>query len=301
MAQQKDSPDIAVLRAADVQAWLRGEGYLHSGKRSRTTTSVAKPRKIVDGEMDFQWCCVCGLRSGLHALALRKRGQGKETKVHGKSESMIVDADCPIATQDSTIFKLQPIDVGRMLTVESLNTTKKLGSNPTLFDCKHIIRLVDPKLTLAIRRLIEPLCLSSFDSGSGRDSPFPLDHVGQTPAEIENKLAPYSMLAMLLGPFIRRIVLPGLDVAKTQKKAVTGSLSSRAASKKVVSDNGLDVSLLTPTHILTGIRNRGRDSVPGNDGVGEAILLCLSSLGTPFSCRLSDVPKKQATVKAEQL
>lgn len=223
--------------------------------------------------------------------------RGEETHLHEESES---DTNCPIAVQDSTILRLPPVDVERLNTADVLNQFQKPEVNPAFSDCRRIVQLVDPGLTLAVRRVVRPLCFPSFGSGSCSDSPFLLDHLGQTPAEIEAELAPCSMLALLLRPFIQRIILPGLDIAKRQKDFAHALTPSREVSKKGGSDNERDVSLLTPAHILTGIRNRGRESKPGNNGVDEVVLLCLSDLGKTLPGSPIDVRGKPVVVKTEQ-
>jgi len=57
-----------------------------------------------------------------------------------------------------------------------------------------------------------------------------------------------------------------------------------------------NISLLTPAHVLTGTREHGR----GGDHIGEAVLLCLSTIGTALVSHCGEEDKKPVAVKMEQ-
>jgi hypothetical protein len=163
---------------------------------------------------------------------------------------------------------------------------------------EDVVRVADPRLTLEVRRLIHRLDLPLFKPPSNCGSGLPLDQLGQTPREVDSELAPYSLITMCLRPFIRNIILSGLDVAKRQKGFANSQVFPRKASRKGAQDHESNVSLLTPAHLVTGIRGHGRS----RDPTDEAVLLCLSRLGTAFSSRQDDEGAfgKPAVVKKEQ-
>lgn len=201
------------------------------------------------------------------------------------------------------VLRLRPVDIERLRSPISPLTTRNLVQEPPITHTaipgnKALVRLADPHLVLAIKRLIHPLNLSSFENWSGCVSPFPLDYLEQATEGIEATLAPYSLLAMCLRPFIRRIIHLGLGVAKQQK-----SLREQVYCRTSAKGGGQhDISLLTPTHILTGLRSHGRETVQGETSVDEAILLCLSNLGMIFSsCQQgNEVVEKAIEVKTEK-
>jgi len=73
------------------------------------------------------------------------------------------------------------------------------------------------------------------------------------------------------------------------------SLGHRISGLKIKKNN---ISLLTPAHVHTGIREHGR----GGDHIGEAVLLCLSTIGTALvsHCGEEDKFKKPVAVRMEQ-
>jgi hypothetical protein len=204
--------------------------------------------------------------------------------------------NCLIAAQHGSITKLRPIDIGSTAT----SSTSPLVQDPfekslRVLDptsTENVVSVTDPRLTLEIRRLIHLLDLPAFRSPSSHGSPFPLDHLGQNPREVRSAMTPYALLAVCLQSFTRRIVLSGLDVAQREKVSAHAQILPQKAKNKAIQDRELDISLLTPSHLLTGIRSRGI----GNDRTDQAVLLCLSGLGTLFA-----TPKGQAESRDQRV
>jgi len=102
---------------------------------------------------------------------------------------------------------------------------------------------------------------------------------------------------MCLRPFICIIISSGLGIAKRQKDFAKTQVFPRT-SNKWTQDQKNNISLLTPAHVHTGIREHGR----GGDHIGEAVLLCMSTIGTALvsHCGEEDKFKKPVAVRMEQ-
>lgn len=302
VVKQDQAAKLSPLTAADVYSWMRDEGHLRPHTKVLATANLSAPNEIADGELGPRWCSLCGLERSLHSSILDKRIQDEGT-LRQEEHTAIMDISCLIAAQHGGIVKLRPIDVKRAQPSSALASTQySAGKLSTSLDpplTQYVVRIADPHLALEVRRVIYPLRLPCFAIPSSRESEFPLDELGQTHAEVESTLAPYSFLALCLRPFIRNVVLSGLDVAKRQKGIAIAQAIPRKASKKELQDQISNISLLTPAHILTGIRKHSRSG----DRTDEAVLLCLSSIGTTFEPRQKEgdnVPKKPVAVKMEQ-
>lgn len=298
VVRQKQVPDLFLLTTADVYAWLREEGHIRRGSRVTAAQSLDKTEMHCGRETKSHWCLLCGSERALHLLVTSEQVKGDGAFIQSGNENIAMPSDCPIAAQNPIIHKLRPVNVEHLRTSCTTSLTRNPVWKPITgsLDAKTIVHLADPHLTLALRRLIRPLNLSTFDSRLSCDSPFPLDHIGQTPDDIKATLAPYSTLAVCLRPFIRRIVLSGLDVAKRQKVLFA---SSRKHPKRGPQDYEPDISLLAPAHILTGIRNRGRQASRNGGGIDEAILLCLSGLGTVLGSPQQETDDLEKAVRTE--
>jgi hypothetical protein len=82
--------------------------------------------------------------------------------------------------------------------------------------------------------------------------------------DIERNLAPFSLLAVIARLFIRLLVERGVEVVKGDKRGGNGAAFFSKYEKK--RDGGI-TSMLTPTHILRGIREL------------DNVLWCLTRLG----------------------
>lgn len=103
----------------------------------------------------------------------------------------------------------------------------------------------------------------------------PLEAIGKSRKEVETKLAPLTLLALLAERFIRALVHRGLEVANRDKSAALGS--RRRGQNQL---NPLLVTrMLTPTHILSGILTRGMGTECKPHPLDTALLLSLSKLG----------------------
>ncbi|KAF9448329.1 hypothetical protein P691DRAFT_53677 [Macrolepiota fuliginosa MF-IS2] len=302
IVQRRGSSDLFLLTAADVHAWLREGGHSHKGGQVQATPSLEKIEMVPTRESQSHWCSLCGLENAAHSLRAPRHVKYEDHVMQDENGTAVGHTTCVIAAQDPIAIKLRPFNVERLRRSSPSPPARAPTWKPLKgfqhLNTKAVTRLADPRLTLALRQMIRPLNYSSFECRSRCISTFPLDHLGQSPDEIEASLAPYATLAVCLRPFIRRIVLSGLDIAKHQKASLT---VIRKSSKKGAQDCDSDVSLLTPTHILTGIRSRGRRGVSNSDSADEAILLCLSSLGTVLGSRRENDDREGAiTVKTEQ-
>jgi hypothetical protein len=101
---------------------------------------------------------------------------------------------------------------------------------------------------------------------------------------------------LCLRPLIRRIIRSGLGIAGQQKSIHEHTYPT----KRGIELRGSPISLLTPTHVLTGIGAGGRGPVLGRDDVDEAILLCLSKLGTTFASRRHGSDLQKVKVEEER-
>jgi len=141
------------------------------------------------------------------------------------------------------------------------------------------------------------LCRWSSTSDSLLDLPFFRSpsyrgQLGQASEEVQSALAPYALLVMCLRPFIilSRRVQALLNDRRTSPRR-RSSLGNRTS--------GLEIKKTTLAFWhLTGIREHGK----GGDHIGEAVLLCLSTIWTAIvSHGGEDKFKKPVAVKMEQL
>jgi len=213
----------------------------------------------------------------------------------------ITDSNCAIGAQNGSIVKLRPINLDSAQRSSTLSSVQhptwksSMSLDPSL--TQYVVCVADPRLTLEVRRVIHLLHLPFFRTPSYRGSVFPLDQLGQASEEVQSVLAPYALLAMCLRPFIRNIISSGLGVAKRQKDFANMQVFSRKSNKWTQGQKH-NISLLTPAHVLTGIREYGKSG----DRLGEAVLLCLSTIGTALvsHCGEEDKSKKPVAVKTEQ-
>jgi len=278
----------------DVYSWMREEGHLCSQNRLSVPVAANTPKQKDDGELDPQWCSLCGLEHSIHSMFVKW-----EDSLSQEYRS-ITGSNCAIAAQNGSIVKLRPINLdsaqrsSTLFSVQHPTWKPSMSLDPSL--TQYVVYVADPRLTLEVRRVIHLLHLPFFKTPSHRGSIFPLDQLGQASEEVQSVLAPYALLAMCLRPFIRNIISSGLGVAKRQKDFVKTQVLARK-SNKWNQDQKNNISLLTPAHVLTGIREHGKSG----DHIGKVVFLCLSTIGTAIVSHCEeDKFKKPVAEKMEE-
>lgn len=297
---EKDSTvGFVPFTAVDVYSWMREEGHLRSHNRLSVPVAASTPKQSDDGGFDPQWCSLCGLEHSIH-YSMRSIFVKWEDSLSQEHRSF-TGSNCTIAAQSGSIVKLRPMNLDSARRSSTLSLVQhptwepSMSLDPSL--TQYVVCVADPRLTIEVRRVIHLLDLPFFKTPSYRGSVFPLDQLGQASEEVQSALAPYALLAMCLRPFIRNIISSGLGVAKRQKDFAKTQVFPRKSNKWTQNQKN-NISLLTPAHVLTGIREHGKSG----DHTGEAVLLCLSTIGTALvsHCGEEDKFKKPVAVKMEQ-
>lgn len=192
----------------------------------------------------------------------------------------MVDVRYPLGLPSSSIQHQK--SASRFFTAEDLpatpdsNTSKRTEIRPPtrfLPSNRDLVAVANPELTLAIRRLIQPLGLSRFDTLQPEPSTFPLGGLAGSRTEVEEHLAPYSLMASATKSFISLLVDSGMAAANVDwlmagpKVKVGGRYSRKAKQNRD--------RLLTPSHIIRGLTGGSIH----REGTLNAASLCLSRLG----------------------
>ncbi len=117
----------------------------------------------------------------------------------------------------------------------------------------------------------------------------PLEAIGKSLKEVETRLAPHALLALLAERFIRQMVHCGLEVANRNKSMALGS---RRRGKNQLNPL-LATRMLTPTHILSGILTRGLNAESKRHPLDAILLLSLSKLGIVLENTQEDETTRQ--------
>ena len=230
------------MTTADVYRWLDDEGLF-------PRSAVCNPPKFrQDVKVDNiapapdVFCASCGLNRLLHPFA-------------PQTESSVDGFSCDVAPKQ--ILQKPVLDITRLLAKSSAPDTRlglsSYSSPGSWLSPDDLVAVSDPGFIAAIRNIIRPMKLGSFNSIS--EAPvrevheYPLARLGATPEQVMEHLAPYALISVLAKIFIRILIRDGLEVARGDAKfASTG----RKIEKTM---------LLTPSHIIRRLRPVSRKPV----------------------------------------
>jgi hypothetical protein len=249
MEQMTSGEDVISLSVGDVYSWLSENGHfpvmLEDRNRQRETKNDENhPLQMRERALE-RWCRICGLDVAAH---LRESVYKEGDALQNMNMSNLVDLSrpksdnrcyiVPIELQDTS---LPVFDIRRVISGQS---ERMAVHSPTgLYPAKVMVAIGDPLLTLSISRIVNALGLKHF-------VPLELtcDEMGKHgKTDIERNFAPFSLLAVIARLFIRLVVERGLEVVTRDKKA---GFFSKYEKKR----DGRTPSMLTPTHILRGVR-----------------------------------------------
>ena len=263
MEQMTSGEDVISLSVGDVYSWLSENGHfpvmLDQNEQRETKNDGNNSLQLKDLTLE-RWCRICGLDVAAHLWESVCR---EGNPVQDMNISNPVDLSCPrsgnrchIVPIELQTTSLPVFDIRRVISGQS---ERMAVHSPTgLYPAKALVAIGDPPLTISISRIVNALGLKHFVSlemtsdENGRH--------GKT--DLERSLAPFSLLAVISRLFIRLLVERGLEVASRDKKNGAGFFSEYEKKR-----DGRTTSMLTPTHILRGVREL------------DNVLWCLARLG----------------------
>lgn len=256
--------NIISLSVGDVYSWLSENGHFPVMLEDRNEQRETKN----DGNHSLQlkdlalerWCRICGLDVAAHLWeSVWKEGNA----VQDMNISNPVDLSrprsgnrCHIVPIELQTTSLPVFDIRRVISGQSERMAVHFPTG--LYPAKVLVANGDPLLTVSISRIVNALGLEHFVSLEMTS-----DEMGRHgKMDLERSLAPFSLLAVIARLFIRLLVERGLEVASRDKKNGAGFFSKYEKKRE-----GRTTSMLTPTHILRGVREL------------DNVLWCLARLG----------------------
>ena len=260
MEQMTSGEDVISLSVGDVYSWLSENGHFpvmleDRNEQRETKTDEDHSLQMKDGALE-RWCRICGLDVTAH---LRESVYKEGDALQNMNMSNLVDLSrpkrCHIVPIELQTTNLPVFDIRRVISGQS---ERMAVHSPTgLYPASELVAIGDPLLTLSISRIVNALGLKYFVYLEMTCDE--MRRHGKT--DIERNLVPFSLLAVIARLFIRILVGRGLEVVTRDKKNGAGFFSKY--EKKC--DGG--TSMLTPTHILRGVREL------------DNVLWCLARLG----------------------
>ncbi|KAJ7176449.1 hypothetical protein C8R46DRAFT_1346497 [Mycena filopes] len=273
--------DITTLSTADVFSWLHDNGYF-----PKATATLKREHELQTFKTGF--CRVCGLAYRLHALFT----DPNQTSIKPEARPLTVGAEdtfvCQIVPVEWQMRRMPMLNIGRLLpaTAESI-ISPEARVNDATWDSRApaLVAVSNPTLIAAVRTLVSALKLPSFSTVSPAPaSPalpaFPINPA-LSAAEIQIEVAPHALLALLTRQFARALVKTGLDVATRDRQRALVQIDGRTRRLPSVADllDGRERRMLTPSHVMRGVVQRGWD---WTDELGAAMMGCLARSGVPL-------------------
>ncbi|KAF7339579.1 hypothetical protein MSAN_02172400 [Mycena sanguinolenta] len=272
--------DVTILSTADIFAWLHTNGYFPKG-----TATIKKAQD--HHALKTGLCRVCGLAYSIHPAFSEPSAFNRGP--NGVDESFV----CQVVPMEWQLRRFPILDISRLLPqrrqrqnaapadpaalITSISTSmseQKSGQRldvrvaDSIWDSRARVLLAasNPNLITAVRRLVSVLKLSTFTNPTppvSLDFPqFPINPA-LSAVEVKADVAPYAMLALLIKPFVRALVVGGLDVSARDRHRALVPTDGRPRRHTASSDR--DRRMLTPSHIVRGVVARGWD---WNDELG---------------------------------
>ena len=264
MAQMTSGEDIISLSVGDVYSWLSENGHFpvmleDRNEQRKTNNDGNHLLQLKDGALE-PWCHICGLDIAAHLWeSVCKEGNAvQDMNINNPVDNSRARSAnrCHIVPIELQTTSLPVFDIRRVISGESERMA--IYSPTGLYPVKALVAIGDPLLTVLISRIVNALGLKHF-------LPLELtcDDMGKHgKTDIERNLAPFSLLAVIARLFIRLLVERGLEVVTRDKKNGAGFFSKYEKKR-----DERTTSMLTPTHILRGVREL------------DNVLWCLAKLG----------------------
>ncbi|KAH0831874.1 hypothetical protein J3R83DRAFT_12745 [Lanmaoa asiatica] len=183
------------------------------------------------------------------------------------------------------------------------NQTLKMLLPPCQHTPRDLVTSNPPEFVIAVHKIVSKLCLPAFpDFGPGGENSAFLSNREPT----ERCLASVALLSATLKPFISTLLRSAVEIAKRDATSIApGTKNSRGKRAKKLT------LILTPGHILRGLRLQPSDSlktIPSvartvmscNPRARESAALCLAQLGVPLDFGKDPAPAGSGTNCAEQ-
>ena len=283
--QMSPGEDVIPLNVGDVYSWLSENGHFpvmleNRNEQHETKNDENHPLQLKDEALEC-WSRICRLDVVAHpweSVCKEERACKEETPVRnidirnsvGLSRPKSVNR-CHIAPTELQTMSFPVFNIRRVISEQSEHIAV---SSTGLYPAKALVAIADPLFTASISRIVKALGLKHF---------VPLEIIcdelaryGKT--DIERNLAPFSLLAVTARLFIRLLVERGLEVVTRDKRNGAGFFSKFEKTRKETT------SMLTPTHILSGVREL------------DNVLWCLARLGVGVS---DDVSSEEMRIKME--
>ena len=292
--------DSIPLSVADIYSWLSENGHFPRPVSDLTKAQLdhSCPDDQDEVTQSTIYCRFCGLDTQVHDRITQFKQEDSEENIHNMSkifeeiESKTpkkmfprpTGQACLIAAPELQITKFPRIDTKQFILPDQ--RAPDYTPSPTNLHTSALLGIAEPSIAVHIHDLTKRWDLRTFHnpsrvSGDSVGSPratgvmMPLEAIGKSRKEVETKLAPHALLALLAERFIRAVVHRGLEVANRDKSTALGS---RRRGKNQLNPL-LATRMLTPTHILSGILTRGVGTERKRHPLDAALLLSLSKLG----------------------
>ncbi|KAG6813933.1 hypothetical protein H0H92_005187 [Tricholoma furcatifolium] len=289
---KRETHDFVPLTTADVYFWLAEEGHFIRQSAIKPEPNCRDMQRKYNTDHADVWCPACGqgLKHHLTSPAVKTdlgnpsgssklEPEDKPESVNPRPEPSKTTSPCVIAPK---VSRMPMVDILSRLSLHnnSIMTTRAAAIEINDLQASTLVAASDAKVTTAIHDLVCALKLPTFPSTEHANTPYPLDKLGANHAQVENHLAPYATLAIVMRPFIQTLVRGGLKLMEHQKKSPSGNSAG--------AQNGATRRYLTPSHILGGMLSW--EDGPSSQGrsLDKTIFEVLSRLGvTPWTDLLS--------------
>ena len=253
---------VVSLTTANIYRWMADAGHFPRkaiGKQDNNRSQHAKMATLFPSadQLSEMFCSHCGLHHTSH------------TKMESEESSV-----CDVVP--SSVTRLPIMDPSQFFSIIvsdlGIPMAPYMVQNSLWHSAKNLIAVSDPTLTLAIRASVIQLQLKTFGSGNrflstpgGRS--FRLTELGVSATEIDNHIAPYALLSIVIRSFIRALVRGGLRIADQD------AFGKRSRTR-----------LLTPSHILRGLYTQRE--------LCHSLLPSIVPIGVPFMGNIGSVGVK---------
>lgn len=265
--------DVISLKVGDVYSWLSENGHFpvaleDQNEQLDTKHDVDHPLQLNDRTLD-RWCRICGLNVAAHLRDSDCKGETPVQDMDIKKPVMEMAIDlpwpkstnrCHIVSPELQATSFPVIDIRRVISGQSEQMA--VHSLTELYKAKALVAIGDPLFTGSISRMVKALGLKHF---ALLDMTYD-QMAGHGKTDMEKKLVPFALLAVIAKLFIRLLVKRGLE-AVTRDEKNAASFSSKYEKNR----SGRIASMLTPTHILSGMVSCGREL--------DNVLWCLGRVG----------------------